>query len=184
MTMVLLLIIAGSVCIFFSGFIVAKQCIPLSTDHELNVNENNIIAKSNIVINESPLKYRFSDQLFSNSPKDKAHIFNSIADSLAVLNHGNGVVISDQMGFLISSSREYSEELAAISVLHQSCEKIINRNINFGNLNQIVFSNDKNLYLNIYPLHVDETTVYITGLSHSKIDYKLMLDKMLQAFGK
>ena len=184
----LLSVVIGTACIFFSGFITATLLNSLRVNRD-HINDENSQSKKNIFLssssvssiinpkkNQSTMHYVTS----GSTAKGKRHIFNSIADTIAARNRGNGVVISDQMGFLISSSGDNSEELAAISVLHQHCEQVINRNLTFGKVNQIVFMNNENLFLTILPLVIDGSTVYVSGLSHGKVDYRPMLINTLQ----
>ena len=184
----LLSVVIGTACIFFSGFITATLLNSLRVNLN-HMNDENSQSKKNIFLSNSsvsssinPKKKQSVMQYITrdSTAKGKRHIFNSIADSFAARNRGNGVVISDQMGFLISSSGDNAEELAAISVLHQQCEQVINRNLTFGKVNQIVFMNSENLFLTVLPLVMDGSTVYVSGLSHGKVDFRPILESTLQ----
>lgn len=76
-----------------------------------------------------------------------------------------GCVISDDMGFVVASCCDFSDELAGISVLFQQCERLIERNTIFNNLSRLCFVDTNNMYLTVFPLIVDNLKVYCSGLS-------------------
>lgn len=79
-----------------------------------------------------------------------------------------GAVLSDDMGFVIASSSQYSEELAAISALFHYCRKIICDNIPFDTLSKITFVNNNNLLLTIAPVVINGQKVFYSGLTQGK----------------
>jgi hypothetical protein len=85
------------------------------------------------------------------------------------------------MGFVISSTSQYSEELAAISVLFHYCEKVICDNIAFNSLSKISFVNNNNLFLTIAPILVGEQKVYYSGLTQGKLTSQVANSKVTEA---
>ncbi len=79
-----------------------------------------------------------------------------------------GAVLSDEMGFVIASSSEYSEELAAISALFHYCRKITCDYIPFDTLSKITFVNNNNLLLTIAPVVINGQKVFYSGLTQGK----------------
>jgi hypothetical protein len=79
-----------------------------------------------------------------------------------------GAVLSDEMGFVIASSSQYAEELAAISALFHYCQRIICENIPFDTLSKITFGNNNNLLLTIAPMVINGQKVFYSGLTQGK----------------
>jgi hypothetical protein len=108
-------------------------------------------------------------------------VFDKILKGHAAKQGHRGAVLSDEMGFVISSTSQYSEELAAISVLFHYCEKVICDNIAFNSLSKISFVNNNNLFLTIAPILVGEQKVYYSGLTQGKLTSQVANSKVTEA---
>jgi hypothetical protein len=92
-----------------------------------------------------------------------------------------GAVLSDEMGFVIASSSQYSEELAAISALFHYCQRIICENIAFDTLSKITFVNNNNLLLTIAPMVINGQRVFYSGLTQGKKRIPVAVKKVTNA---
>jgi hypothetical protein len=103
---------------------------------------------------------------------------NAMVKSISSHQKHRGAVFSDEMGFVVASSSEYSDELAGLSALYTHCERIINRNIAFKNLSRVVFVDESELCLTLFPITLNNCTVYFSGLSIGQLDYEAIISKM------
>ncbi|MBN1602335.1 MAG: hypothetical protein JW915_12050 [Chitinispirillaceae bacterium] len=108
-------------------------------------------------------------------------VFNRILINNVTKPGHRGAVISDEMGFVIASSSQYSEELAAISALFHYCRKIICDNIPFDTLSKITFVNNNNLLLTIAPMVINGQKVFYSGLTQGKKVIPLPVSKVTNA---
>jgi hypothetical protein len=123
--------------------------------------------------NSQPMVFKKTD--------NPAAIYHAVLGSTASHKNSRGSVISDDMGFTIASNSEFADELAGISVLYQYCEDIINKNIHFSKLSKVIFINDNDLCLTLFPLVINDQTVYFSGLSQGLIDIKPLSPKVSEA---
>lgn len=124
---------------------------------------------------------RNSRQMTFEKTDNPAAIYNAVLSSAAAHRNSRGGVISDDMGFTIASNSDFGDELAGISVLYQYCEEIINKNITFSSLSKVIFINDNDLCLTLFPLVINNQTVYFSGLSQGLIDIKPINQKVSEA---
>jgi len=108
-------------------------------------------------------------------------VFNRILIENVTKPGHRGAVISDEMGFVIASSSQYSEELAAISALFHYCRKIICDNIPFDTLTKITFVNNNNLLLTIAPMVINGKKVFYSGMTQGKKAAPLPVRKVTNA---
>lgn len=101
--------------------------------------------------------------------KNKTSGIKNVFERILTQNTSNpghrGAVFSDEMGFVIASSSQYSEELAAISSLFHYCRKIICDNIPFDTLSKITFVNNNNLLLTMAPVEINGQKIFYAGLT-------------------
>lgn len=121
---------------------------------------NGIIQKGTIVQKRLPINATVYEK-----SANVSGIFDSLIGLLTNQIFEHGCVISDDMGFVVASSCDFSDELAGTSVLFQQCEKLIRRNSKFNTLARLCFVSENNLHLTIFPLTVDNLNVYCCGLS-------------------
>lgn len=109
-----------------------------------------------------------------------SQMFDSIIQFFSSQIFERGCVISDTMGFVVASSCEDSEEIAAISVLFEQCEEIIKRNSSFNSLARLCFINQDKLHLTVFPLLLDNgLRVFCSGLSCNSFPKESELNTMI-----
>jgi len=101
-----------------------------------------------------------------------ATVCNRILEASSKCSSIVGGVIADDMGFPIVSTSELTDELSGISVLHQYCSSILEKNIGFGNISRITFKNTGNMLCTIMPFLVNGQPVFYAGLSRTAVPVK------------
>ena len=102
-----------------------------------------------------------------------SQMFDSIVQFFSDQFFESGCVISDDMGFVVASSCENSEEIAGISVLFEYCEELVKRNSSFNSLTRLCLINQDKLHLTVFPLTLDNNLrVFCSGLSRNPFSRK------------